>query len=574
MAKIGGGGQQDPGNTQPEPSKGVAEPINQPTVRDPFASISRPLRDDGDAPGASWFTATREVAQALALDWFSQYETATLRDYLESRASDDQLAGLTLKWTSDGKLGHDLDAIRIIPDVLEGPDGLGELVAFDESALGQKVRAYMSLNGTLGSETTVVPLGGMLSDTGKLMSWYGPWETEFGSRAFIRFEIRRDSSGTEWCFVHTNVAVATRKPLGYARMVSENIKVPWLMPSQLFVAETPFPSTIASMSRSSAYPDIPEELWPRPLVSVDSPGLVTFVSGTDSHRGTIKETVASFPSVIRAGFAFSDKAADYLDTLVSSLATATTNLATIAEDGFRNYRNPNYPASFDHTYGSEYVLFVDGPEAEGRQTEGYSRWVPETLLGDLVRSTNEVAEAVRRTSDLDAFRSLSLWIVDEGAGDSVASTINLMFDKILFPQQWWDDAMHWLDIAVDLDDINEGTRALVNLGRIFIEKEELTFAKERLVEALGRRDGFCESEAIFLLGTIALKESEPEVAKEYFERGARAVGEAQAEFAEKCRAQLEPAVDTPQKRAFCSQCGVALSPGVRFCSSCGSSTEQ
>jgi hypothetical protein len=181
-----------------------------------------------------------------------------------------------------------------------------------------------------------------------------------------------------------------------------------------------------------------------------------------------------------------------------------------------------------------------------------------------------VAEAARGANDVETLRQLGWWIVDEGAGKNVASIINLMFDKILLPEQLWDIAQHWLDVAVDLDEINEGTKALVNLGRIFIEKEELNFAKERLGEALDRVDKCAESEASFLLGTIALKESDPGLAKDYFERGARAEGEAQAEFAKKCRAQLNGIGNDTTQPVLCAQCGAKIAPEARFCSSCGS----
>lgn len=542
MAKIGGSS----GESQSARDSGAPKPFlspagsgNKPVVSDPYASIGHALKQDGEAPGVSWFSGTRAVAQELSLAWFGQYQTMTLRDYLEAKQPDDQLAGLTLQWTSEGRLGHDLDAIRVIPDVLKGPEGFGELVPFDDSGLGQKVRHYLEQAGVIGTETSVLPTGGMLVDVGKTMGWYGPWGTEFGSRAFVRFEIRQNGDGEEWCCVYTNIAVATRYPLGYGRMVSEYFKVPWLLLSQLFIAETPFPSTIADMNRSVAYPDIPEHLWPRPFASVGSPGLVTFVTETGSSQDTIDETVAAFPSVIRAGFAVSDRAAVHLEPLLASVITAATHLATIAEDGFRNYRNPDYPASFDHTYGSEYVLFLDDPADEGRTVGGHARWVPETLLGDLVSATNKVADEARATTDPVTRDQLVTWIIREGAGKSVASTINFAFDSLWWPEQSWDDAHYGLDVAVDLDEINESTMALVNLGRMFIAQGEPGFAKERLVKALERADRFAEAQASYLLGTIAKAESQPELAQQYFARGAEAEGVGQMEFAEKCRGELE-----------------------------------
>lgn len=536
---------------------------------DPFASCARGLRADDAAPGVSWFSSVREVAAGLALDWFGQYESVTLREYLESKREHDSIAAFTLGFFKDRNIGVDFDGIRVVPQVLDGPNQLGELVPIDDSRLGQRVRAYLDERGVTGMDLPVVAVGGVLADLGKTISWFGPWGTEFGSRAFVRYEIRKHSSGTEWCFVYTNQVVATRKPLGYAQAMAEKISIPRSQLQQLFIAETPFPSSIVTMSRSMAYPNIPQELWPIPLASVESPGLVTYIQGAGDAPGSLQHQFYSAPSVLRAGFAFSDEVGEHLPTIVDTLTSAATNLATIAEDGFRNYRNPDYPAPFDHVYGSEYVYFVDNPAAEGNRAAGYSRWVPEVLLGDLVNATDAAVTAAYQTSNEDERREILQWVVDEGAGLNIPSAINTLCYSYLIPEKAWDDALQLLDIAIDLDVLNESTNAMTNLGHLYMAKGEPELAKEHLLKALERLDKFSEAEACFLLGTIAREEGQSDTAREYFERGARAGGEFQEKFAQKCRDQLGENHPSPQPINFCPQCGVKAAPGARFCSSCG-----
>ncbi len=520
-------------------------PRNSPVFRlsDPFASIERSLGRGSDAPGVSFFTAVRAITKELSVDWFSQYDSVSLGEYMDLANKEDPFAGLARDLIS--KQHADWLDDRVYPQVLAGASALGEFVPISLSPLGKKILEFMAGRGVMGLEVPAFAIGGRVGtlDSNDAMTWMGPWGTEFGTRMFVRLEIRKDSSGVEWCYVHTNLAVTTRLPLGLGHGMSKYVAVARGILQQLFVAETPFPSSMASMSRSIAYPDVPGEVWPLPLASVDDFSIATYVVGDSTTSGNISTDTNSFPKVLRAGFAVSAESEEYFDVIIPHIVDACARLATITEDGFRNYRDPSAEASFDHFYGSESVYFdEDGfypgiTASEGLRAGGYSRWIPETLLGGLVNATDH---AWLESSRSENSREILEWILSEGAGGSVPAAINTLAFEHLMPEGDLGSASSILDVAIDTDVLNESTHALVNLGQVRLAQGNADEAKEKLQMALDRSDQFAEAEACFHMGKILASEGDSVTAGQYWERGSQAeqFGPHQEEFAQKCREML------------------------------------
>jgi len=536
MVKIGSGGSKGLG-----PNNFGGQAGFQP--RDPLADIRQPLNRDSDAPGVSFFSAVRAVAKSLSLSWFDHYDQVRLGDYLEQKSSDDPFAKVALDLIS-GNHPSWLDD-RVLPQVLAGSSSLGEPVPISGSPLGQKILAFFAARGIEGFDVPAFAVGGRVAtlDSGTAMTWLGAWGSEFGTRLFVRLEIRQDSNGVEWCYVHTNLAVATRLPLGLGHGMSKYVAVARNILPQLFIAETPFPSTMASMSRQIAYPDVPGEFWPIPLASIEDFEIATFVRGGVTAAGDIQSETNSFPKVLKAGFAVSAESEKFFDVIIPAVVDACSRLVTITEDGFRNYREPGADASFDFFYGSEYVYFDnDGfypgiAASEGVSAGGYARWIPEPFLGELISATDE---AVIAASQSDNGREILEWVLANGAGGSVASAINTLCFSYLMPQGELDAAATILGVAIDMDVNIESTNALCNLGQVRHMQGNAEEAKEKLHMALNRDDKFAEAEACFHLGRIFFEEGDRETAKSYWERGAKAeeTGPHQEEYAGKCRDQL------------------------------------
>ena len=569
MAKIGSG----------VPAGGNAA---RPAGQDPYSRIQAPLDRSESATGVSWFSAIREVAGPLSRSWFDSYPQMSLREHLESIAESDPLARLALDFfDEDGDHNVDLDEIQVVPDVLRGVSGLGEPRALPDSSITQSVLDYLASRSVSGYDVSVITAGGVLVDLEKPRSWFGPWQTEFGSRCFVRLEAYSGEDGKEWCYVHTNLVVATRKPLGLGRMMAEHVSIPRSVLSQLFVAETPFPSQMMNMGRNIAHEGVPENLWPRPVISVDEHILVTYPEGEADTAGNLRHQMYSFPLVLRAGFAVSSDAVDHLDALIPQIVGSCVDLATIAEDGFRNYRGPEFPASFDHVYGSESAYQEDQPfynglaPREGLSAAGYARWIPETLIGDLVIATQEALVEAHGSHDAARKRDLLDWIIYEGAGPGVASAINSVCYSYLMPAADFVQAEHLLNIAIDMDVMYESTNALANLGQLKHSTGDLEEAQEILRRAIDRFDRYAEAEASYHLGLVLLDSGDAAGAIQAFERGARGEGPSdfEQEYAEKCAQELEKLgyaqSSSTDSARYCHQCGQALAQGAKFCQSCG-----
>ena len=543
-------------------------------LADPFDGIERSLNRESHAPGTSWFSSVRDVAKYLALEWFGTYRTSTVREYLESEATDDSLSRVAVDYLEKSLFPHWLDEVTL-PEVLAGAASLGEFVPLSKSPLGAKIIEFLAGRKVLGWDVPAFPLGGLVVDVGDslAMTWQSPWETEFGSRSFSRLEIYRDTEGTEWAYVHTNLAVATRKTSGLGEAMARYVVLPRQVLAQLYIAETAFPSSIMTMGRQLAYPDVPEEFWPHPFASLEGFTLATYTEGEVVSSGKLRHQTNSMPQSLRAGFAISARAEEHFETIIPTVFDSVANLATIAEDGFRNYRSVESEGPYDWVYGSEYVYF-EGKSfypgmvaAEAVSTAGYSRFVPEIFLGALVTHTDQLFTKSAETTDMQSKREMLEWIVAEGAGASVSSAINSLVWLFLMPDEHWELAELLLTVAIDLDHLDEATNALTNLGQVQNLRGDSAEAVATLTKALERPDKYAESEASYHLGTILQSQGDLTQAQEYFERGAQGTGPF-PEYAEKCKAQLGNA--TPGGANFCQECGEAVAPGAKFCGNCGS----
>lgn len=541
------------------------------TPMDPFRAIASPLNRTPEASGVSWFSAGRAVANELALAWFGQYESVSLGEYIDSFADEDPVA----KVAKDFFPNPDWLSDRVIPSILAGASSLGEFVPFGASTLGPRIVEFLNDRGITGWNFYFTTGGELLDGSEEKIAviWQGAWATEFGSRAVNRFEIYRDSAGAEWCYVYTNVAVATRKPLGLGNAMSRYVAVARQLLNHLFIAETPVPSSIMSIGRGIAYPEVPGHFLPHPFVSVDDYAIVTGVTG--EHHWPVA------PQVIKAGFAFSSEAEEFFNVIIPTVVDATTNLSTIAEDGFRNYRTPGCDIPYDYSYGSEYVYWDDQGvypgvvTSEAISTAGYSRFIPEVFLGPLIEATDRALFNALDSTDETMKRSLLEWVVLEGAGQHVAAAINDLCFGYLMSENDWEAASILLNIAIDLDVPNQSTNALANLGQVQFAMGDSEGAKETLQKALDRPDKYSEGEACYHLGLIFSEEGDEVSARSYLERGAQAEGAFNEEFAAKCREKLgavglgtNSTTEAPTHK-FCGQCGAGRVDGARFCGECG-----
>jgi len=490
---------------------GASAPQRPPS--DPFLGLERPIVGDGEAPqGHSWGVFTRAVTAGLAQDWFSFLPSTPVVDWVRKVTDTDAQAEFVAS-----AVGH-LDTYQngvVFPDLVRSSSDLGELVVFSRSAHAPKLLDYFSSNGVQGDEIPIAAFGSGVADIGETTAWLGAWGTSFGSRAQVWCEIRRDAKGTEAVHIFANLCVATRP---VELWLAESFNIPSLSAALLYTAETAFPSSIMTMSRSLSWSGVPEDLIPTPFVTMENFGLVCANLG-ESRDGQVNIDFAGYPKVLTAGYLVPEGSVEHFDTIIPVVVSALTNAQSIVEDGFRNYRNGTAIASFDHVFGSEYVLSEDA--LEGGSPQGLSRWVPETFIGLLVAATRDAAFASYKLPTGPDAKAILEWIVDDGAkGAFVASTINTLVYSYLLPAREFERAEELLNLAIAFEALNESSNAMANLGQVYLAQGKRQEAIEMFTQALNRVDNYAESEASYFLGILALEDGDRDGARAFFQRGA------------------------------------------------------
>jgi tetratricopeptide (TPR) repeat protein len=541
-------------------------------LQDP-AEFSPRNQSDGTEAGHAWTNLVRRIAIPLAVSWFGDYPNMPFPQWLQhdlGRSSEDVQA--LVEEFSIEELGDH----SVIPSIATNPERLGDLVPIKDSPLAQTVLETLAEAGVHGIEVPCIGTGGgFLLDVADPVVWIGTWQTGFGSPCQVWFEIRRDDRGTEHCVIFTNLLISTRVSSkfvngdGWSDIVDPIIIGRWCQ-TLLYLGETPFPSSMVSFSRSMAMESLPTESRPHPLAWAEKFALTCAIRGA-APAGNDLLNFAAYPLVLKLGYQVPMLPEDQLSTALTFAFDALVSMATIVEDGFRNSRGQEHDAPFDDVFLTEYWYATDGSDQVG----GYARWVPEPLLGSLVDRTRMNYDlSYEEVGGADERRAALQWVADNGAGTKTASAINSLAYSYLIPNKEFDAATFYLQQAVALQELDESTNAMANLGAMLIAAGDTKAAEEILLSALEQPDKFAEGEASVLLGRIYRDRGDNEAATTYFER---AFGSQHPDFAEVARHELigspeRPvgATSSPTTAKFCSNCGTAFTDGAsKFCAECG-----
>lgn len=346
------------------------------------------------------------------------------------------------------------------------------------------------------------------------------------------------------------------------------IMIPSLAKRLFYLAETPFPSSMATLGRSIAFGDLDEGLWPTPFCAVSDFELS--VCTIDTPTGDPESNFHIFPQMVSFGWVFTASEASELDALIPSVIDALTVVMSIVEDGFRNYPTLESAYSWADFFGS----FEEIPA--GPKKAAAARWIPATQIGALVRASNELNSRGHRESSEQDFA----WVAENGAGASAASVMNSLVYSHLLPGGQLDEAREYLATAIALDHLNESTNALANLGQVLLAAGEDDLAETTFLAALDRPDKYAEGEASLFLGDIYAKRKDATKAKRYYERAAEsghsvfapeAMSRLNGEPPTTAKPGLAVRTNEPSSRArFCSNCGTAFEvEEQKFCGGCG-----
>jgi len=419
----------------------------------------------------------------------------------------------------------------VFPDMFPNMD-LATRVDFQQSSLAPKILSYMASKGVSGYEIAFVATSANgIVQVGRTWNWIGVWTTEFGTRMKIWFEIHMSDDGTESCYFFTNLLVATREP---RVILTAALGVPAMASALLYIAETIFPSSLLiTVPRTTSFSGVPEELIPTPLVSFTKEAM-TCASLGDTPDGIANVRYEGSPKVLRVGYLIPESLEGYFDNVIPQVIDTLVNLATIVEDGFRNYRSDQSQASFDQVLYSDYIYF-DGAE-EGVVTAGHARWIPETQLGSLVvASEKNYFEGSSMSKSPEQKRTLE-WVCNEGAGQVVGSAVNSLVRDYLIPEREFDAAKKLLNIAINRQFVRETSQSLAYLGQIHLAEGDRQLAHDCFESAFNWTDKLAASEAAYFLGTMSLEDGDANSALQYFMRGAEI--ESDSEFKALCLDRL------------------------------------
>lgn len=498
-----------------------------------------------------WMHLAKSVTSGLSDAWFKEYQALPIREALAPSLTDyDQPCIDAMNSTLVP--GNDY---KVIPDFASTLKDRGLTpVAFVMSDLGQSILATMDKVNLLYQRRTK-----LLVDDSKYLEFPPEisskadlfWSTYFNSAFTQSVEILKDSAGTEYCYLSSTVLYGSRGQGDYdlfdmladANDLASNIPVnltddeknrgvmnfgewstkiylPWLSKCLFYLGETPFPSSIASMSRSLAFPGLDETKFPIPYMQFVKNSevqchqeLVTTGGESESHSTTFMA-----PQQIEMGWLFTASDFESQRIILTTITSALVKIMSYLEDGYLNHNTPGEPFQFDE------VVFSDS-QLERRFANigvagGYSRWIPTTQVKERILETDALAQALYGGLKSEIGKKKDrMWIVDEGVGKAaVGSAINDSIFHYFIPEQQWGGVEWYALRAIEMEIHNETTNAISNWGVSKYLQGDYEFAILLFTKALDREDKFAEGEASFYLSKIYEKQGDRVKSEEYRKR--------------------------------------------------------
>jgi len=503
------------------------------------------------ADSLSWVQVSKKISDGLADVWFSKYE---------AKPVDEVFTDGELDYDEAGKLifKHSLvpgNEFKVIPDfasTLRNRSLTPKVIL--SSKLGKKLLENISALGLtfefdkkiLLSDHEYVEIPEELYTRGNLA-----WATYFGSRFLQSFEIYEDAKGNEYCYWFSTVLYGTRPAIEHRSQevltdidnpesiykleltqeeidrgvltfekLSSKIHLPWLSKVLFYLGETPFPSSILSMSRSLAYSGLDEVDFPIPYLDIVA-GEKIFCGGTQPSKlgPPIPVGLDVFaPQQVRMGWLFSASDLESQKIILTTITDGLVRINSYLQDGYFNHNTSDSPFYFDAVVASDNQL--QQRYVQNGKQGGYSRWVPTTEVFDLLVQTGNVFSELRNsTQDPESHELDFAWLIDEGVGNAeVAAAINDAIFYFFIPRKQWGGVEYYARIAIALEVPKQSTNARCNWGIANFMEGDYEKAKVLLHAALEREDKFSEDEASYYLSVIYEQEGDKKQSEIYRQR--------------------------------------------------------
>lgn len=488
------------------------------------STFSKP--EDMSDEARRWVTLSRQITAPLAEDWFEALGPISIIDNILPRTVS---AGLFHLITPFGdKKNHDSELVnKVIPNLSLEESEFGTPLKIADTKLGKSVISVLeSLEVNWRFE-----MQSYQTDDSEEIEIENPfmilafWQSAFQLPIFQSFEVfERD--GLEVGYWSAAQLISTRalehistldigdddKP--YTALSGEpdaktgdltfgewstQIYVPILAQSLFYLAETPFPSGMFSLTRSLSFDKMENEKLPHPRLRVRRDQVV--LGSTNNHNKLAEVNGSIYPIVIDFGWEFTNADATVIETLLPVFSNGLVAISTYLEDGFLNHVDPNDSFPWDWSMLASCV--TNSQYEEGKTHYGYAFWIPATFAGAVAADSLELHAKLDVASG-EEHLALAEAIALDGVGYSAACAINTFvfsyLRKDLDEYEWFCDFL--LDQAVRLNIPNESTNALSNWGVVKFEVGNFDEAQKKFEQALERTDQYAEAEASFYLAKI------------------------------------------------------------------------
>ena len=384
---------------------------------------------------------------------------------------------------------------------------------------------------------------------------HGQWATDAGTPFVQCLEIHKDQEGNEVAYwfldllvtpVHIegvnqfefesdeddeSVVTYTLEPEsgGFSiGQLSTKLALPVFLKQLAFMSETPFPSTqIMTMSRDLAFSGVPEDARPVPFFAIKDHAEANGFSSLQTSRNAGETNAyegSIFPQVVQFGWRLSTKSIPYLEKLLPVIVNGCSSAMTTTEDGYVNFRSPDFSAPWDDVLGNPCSRLMDGASRESRA--GAPQWIPVTQIGDLLVQTRDLylsSIEERKAGRHEAYREKLVRVVEDGVGPSLVRGINSLIYAHLIPEleqnpDLISEIEYFANQAAAQLMEGQSTNAISNLGIAYFKLRDFDASSNAFLTALNKPDRFAEAEASYFMALIENERGNLELARNYEER--------------------------------------------------------
>lgn len=515
---------------------------------------------EADAQGASrenspWYKQILRLVDPNSDSWFESFGPMSASELHQGPLSVmGKVAGL-LSYVAKSDL-------KIVPGFEVSQDELRSPLEIPDTKLGQEfLKALERAQVGFSYKTVWAVNHESFEELEGKKRIHGQWATDAGTPFVQSLEIHKDQEGNEVAYWFVDLLVTpvhiegvnhfefesddddgsvdtyTLEPdsggfsLG---QLSTKLALPVFLKQLAFMSETPFPSTqIMTMSRNLAFSGVPEDSRPVPFFAIKDHAEANGFSSLQTSRNAGETNAyegSIFPQVVKFGWRLSIKAIPYLEKLLPVIINGCSSAMTTTEDGYVNFRSPDFSAPWDDALGNPCAKLMDGASRKSRASA--PQWIPVTQIGDLLVQTRDLYLSSiedKNSGRHEAYREKLVRVVEDGVGPYLVHGINSFIYAHLIPEltqkpDLISEVEYFANQAADQLMEGQSTNAISNLGIAYFKIKDFDSSSNAFLTALNKPDRFAEAEASYFMALIENERGNHELSKSYEERCSLAGG--------------------------------------------------